>query len=138
MLTFIYNVFQKRCREIGGYLVKVDNVAENNWISSQKPKSIIIYFLTKHTCSLHLFMLQWSKMCSHLQFGKSTNLKQKLILLIEGSVCGRAHVLFALFYFLNIAGVFKFDSHRLKILTNTNSRYYSTISGHFVEISEIE
>ena len=30
---------EKRCRELGAYLVKVDNVAENNWIASQKPKN---------------------------------------------------------------------------------------------------
>ena len=40
-LTHLYNIFQKRCREIGGYLVKVDNDAENNWIASRKAKCII-------------------------------------------------------------------------------------------------
>ena len=30
---------EKRCREIGGYLVKVDTEAENNWISSHRRKS---------------------------------------------------------------------------------------------------
>ena len=37
--TYIH-VFQKRCRELGGYLVKVDNVAENKWVSSHITKSI--------------------------------------------------------------------------------------------------
>jgi hypothetical protein len=44
-LTHVYDVFQKRCREIGGYLVKVDSEAENNWINSHKPTSIITSFM---------------------------------------------------------------------------------------------
>ena len=43
-LTHKYYVFQKRCRDIGGYFVKVDTEAENNWIASHKPTSIITSF----------------------------------------------------------------------------------------------
>ncbi|OPL33858.1 hypothetical protein AM593_01135, partial [Mytilus galloprovincialis] len=30
---------ERRCREIGGYIVKIDNSSENTWISDNKPKS---------------------------------------------------------------------------------------------------
>ncbi|OPL33191.1 hypothetical protein AM593_10061, partial [Mytilus galloprovincialis] len=36
---------ERRCREIGGYIVKVDNSSENTWISDNKPKKSAFYWI---------------------------------------------------------------------------------------------
>ncbi|XP_076082301.1 lithostathine-1-beta-like [Mytilus galloprovincialis] len=36
---------ERRCREIGGYIVKVDNSSENTWISDNKPKKNKYYWI---------------------------------------------------------------------------------------------
>ncbi|OPL32784.1 aggrecan x1 core isoform, partial [Mytilus galloprovincialis] len=35
---------ERRCREIGGYIVKVDDSSENTWISDNKPTKIVAYW----------------------------------------------------------------------------------------------
>ncbi|XP_071144045.1 perlucin-like protein [Mytilus edulis] len=36
---------ERRCREIGGYILKVDNSSENTWISDNKPNKNAFYWI---------------------------------------------------------------------------------------------
>ncbi|CAG2217896.1 unnamed protein product [Mytilus edulis] len=36
---------ERRCREIGGYIVKVDDSSENTWISDNRPKKNVGYWI---------------------------------------------------------------------------------------------
>lgn len=50
-------LLQGQCKNLGGYLVKITDSAENAWVVDMMKSKLIVYFMTLN-CITHIYILE--------------------------------------------------------------------------------